>query len=121
MTKMIYKDIPIEFISQISKKEANSRKPIYQIHKWFGRKTDAIFRSILLALELETEETANFKEIFYKENHNLLEGKIILDPFMGGGVTLVNTLRLGGKAIGIDVNPVAWFITKNELQVPEVR
>jgi Adenine-specific DNA methylase containing a Zn-ribbon len=120
MTKMIYEGIPIEFISQISKKEANSRKPIYQIHKWFGRKTDAIFRSILLALELEREESANFKEIYYKENHNLLEGKIILDPFMGGGVTLINTLRLGGKAIGIDVNPVAWFITKNELQVPEV-
>lgn len=120
MAKMIYEGIPLEFISQISKKEANSKKPIYQIHKWFGRKTDAIFRSILLALELETEEAANFKEIYYKENHNLLEGKIILDPFMGGGVTLVNTLRLGGKAIGIDINPVAWFITKNELQVPEV-
>lgn len=120
MTKMIYEGIPIEFISQISKKEANSRKPIYQIHKWFGRKTDAIFRSILLGLELEREESVNFKEIYYKENHNLLEGKIILDPFMGGGVTLTNTLRLGGKAIGIDVNPVAWFITKNELQVPEV-
>ena len=120
MGKMIYEDIPIEFISQISKKEANSRKPIYQIHKWFGRKTDAIFRSILLALELDKEELGNFKEIYYKSNPNILKGKIILDPFMGGGVTLVNTLRFGGKAIGIDVNPVAWFITKNELQVPEV-
>lgn len=120
MAKMIYEGIPIEFISQISKKEANSRKPVYQIHKWFGRKTDAIFRSILLALELEKEESSNFKEIYYKENSKILQGKVILDPFMGGGVTLVNTLRLGGKAIGIDVNPVAWFITKNELQVPEV-
>ncbi|KZL90019.1 DUF1156 domain-containing protein [Clostridium magnum] len=120
MAKMIYEGIPIEFISQISKKEANSRKPIYQIHKWFGRKTDAIFRSILLALELEGEESVKFKEIYYKENSKLLQGKIILDPFMGGGVTLINTLRLGGKAVGIDVNPVAWFITKNELQLPEV-
>lgn len=120
MVKMIYEDIPIDFISQISKKEANSRKPIYQIHKWFGRKTDAIFRSILLALELDKEELGNFKEIYYKNNPNFLQGKIILDPFMGGGVTLVNTLRLGGKAIGVDVNPVAWFITKSELQVPEL-
>ncbi|MCH5138237.1 hypothetical protein JMF89_13630 [Clostridiaceae bacterium UIB06] len=120
MAKMIYKNIPIEFISQISKKEANSRKPIYQVHKWFGRKTDAIFRSILLALELDVEASDDFKEFYYKENSKLLQGKIILDPFMGGGVTLINTLRLGGKAIGIDVNPVAWFITKNELQVPEI-
>ncbi len=119
MVKMIDKNIPIEFISNISRKEANSRKPIYQIHKWFGRKTDAIFRSVLLGTQLDEKYIDNFKEIYYSDNHNILKNKIILDPFMGGGVTLVNTLRLGGKAIGIDVNPVAWFITKNELQVPE--
>ncbi|MBV7272725.1 DUF1156 domain-containing protein [Clostridiaceae bacterium UIB06] len=119
MVKSISSNIPIEFISKISKKEANSRKPIYQIHKWFGRKTDAIFRSILLSLELEKGEIKNFQDIYYTNNQEILKGKIILDPFMGGGVTLVNTLRLGGKAIGIDINPVAWFITKNELQVPK--
>jgi len=118
MAKMIYKNIPIEFVSKISKKEANSKKPIYQIHKWFGRKTDAIFRSILLSLELDKEEIGSFIGKYYEDNHDILKGKVILDPFMGGGVTLVNTLRLGGKAIGIDINPVAWFITKNELQLP---
>lgn len=118
MTKMIYKNIPIEFVSKISKKEANSKKPIYKIHKWFGRKTDAIFRSILLSLELDKEEIGSFTDKYYEDNHDILKGKVILDPFMGGGVTLVNTLRLGGKAIGIDINPVAWFITKNELQLP---
>lgn len=119
MVKSISSNIPIEFISKISKKEANSRKPVYQIHKWFGRKTDAIFRSILLSLELDKGEIKNFENIYYTNNQEILKEKIILDPFMGGGVTLVNTLRLGGKAIGIDVNPVAWFITKNELQMPK--
>lgn len=120
MTKMIYENIPIEFVSKISKKEANSKKPIYKIHKWFGRKTDAIFRSILLSLELDKAEIDGFSDKYYKDNSNILKGKIILDPFMGGGVTLVNTLRFGGKAIGIDINPVAWFITKNELQLPKI-
>lgn len=120
MLKSIDSNIPIEFISKISKKEANSKKPIYQIHKWFGRKTDAIFRSILLSLELDKEKVSDFHNIYYRNNPKLLEGKVILDPFMGGGVTLVNTLRLGGKAVGIDINPVAWFITKNELQIPEL-
>lgn len=118
MVKMIYKNIPVKFISGISKKEANSKKPIYQVHKWFGRKTDAIFRSILLSLQLDEDNIDTFSNNYYKDNHDVLRGKIILDPFMGGGVTLVNTLRFGGKVVGIDINPVAWFITKNELQLP---
>lgn len=115
---MIYNNIPIKFISGISKKEANSKKPIYKIHKWFGRKTDAIFRSILLSLQLDEGEIDVFNDNYYGDNHDILKDKIVLDPFMGGGVTLVNTLRFGGKAVGIDINPVAWFITKNELQLP---
>jgi len=39
----------------------------------------------------------------------------ILDPFMGGGTTLVEGSRLGMKVTGIDLNPVAWFVVKNEL------
>ncbi|MBC2581288.1 DNA methyltransferase [Clostridium sp. DJ247] len=118
MVKMVDNSIPIKFISQLSRKEANSRKPVYKLHKWFGRKTDAIFRSILLALELEANELDNFNDIYYRNNYQLLKGKIILDPFMGGGSTVVNALRLGAKVVGIDINPVAWFITKNELQLP---
>jgi len=110
---------PVEFISDLSRIEANSKKPVYTIHKWFGRKTDAMIRGILLAMNMPQEDAAIFEEKFYAENHELLKGKFILDPFMGGGISLVNTLRLGGKAIGVDVNPVAWFITKNELQVLE--
>ena len=39
----------------------------------------------------------------------------VLDPFMGGGTTLVEGSRLGFKVSGVDLNPVAWFIVKNEL------
>ena len=34
---------------------------------------------------------------------------------MGGGVTLVEGSRLGFQVSGVDLNPVAWFIVKNEL------
>jgi len=118
MVKMIEKTLPIEFISELSKREANSKKPIYQIHKWFARKTDAIFRSILLATELDEDKLDVFREIYYKNNNELLKDKIILDPFAGGGTTLVNGLRLGAKVIGVDINPMSWFIIKNELQMP---
>jgi tRNA G10 N-methylase Trm11 len=29
---------------------------------------------------------------------------VILDPFMGGGTTVVEPLRLGCKVIGVDLN-----------------
>lgn len=38
--------------------------------------------------------------------------EIILDPFCGSGTTLVEALRLGRNAIGVDANPLACLITQ---------
>ena len=35
-----------------------------------------------------------------------LEGKIVLDPMMGGGTTLHEAIRLGANVIGADIDPV---------------
>jgi adenine-specific DNA methylase len=45
-----------------------------------------------------------------------IEDKKILDPFMGGGTSLVEASRFGADVVGGDINPVAWFITKKELE-----
>jgi|GEM_PF-197464 len=42
------------------------------------------------------------------------KGQLILDPFMGGGTTIVEALRLGADVAGVDLNPVAWFVVKKE-------
>lgn len=39
-------------------------------------------------------------------------GDTVFDPFMGGGTTLVEASVLGRKAVGIDINPLAVFVTK---------
>jgi adenine-specific DNA methylase len=41
-------------------------------------------------------------------------GDIVLDPFCGGGVTVVESLRLGRRAIGVDSNPLASYVTEME-------
>jgi len=45
-----------------------------------------------------------------------IKDKKILDPFMGGGTSLIEASRFGVEASGYDINPVAWFTTKNELE-----
>jgi adenine-specific DNA methylase len=42
--------------------------------------------------------------------------KIVLDPMMGGGTTVVEALRFGCKVIAGDLNPVSWFIVKKEIE-----
>ena len=57
-------------------------------------------------------------EEFYEDHTNDPDtnGVRILDPFMGGGTTIVEALRLGCHVTGIDLNPVAWFIVKTEVE-----
>ena len=123
--KYIERDFPIERINEIAMKEGNAKKPIYQIHKWWARRLGSVFRMLILATftdyneELSPEENEKkLWEHFYTKNQLINnEGKapIVLDPFMGGGTTVVEALRLGCKVIGIDLNPVAWFTTKKEV------
>ena len=39
----------------------------------------------------------------------------VADIFMGGGTTVVEGARLGMEMYGTDLNPVAWFVVRNEL------
>lgn len=39
-------------------------------------------------------------------------GDLVLDPFMGGGTTLVEALALGRHAVGVDISSLASFISE---------
>ncbi len=68
-----------------------------------------------LGMMTETGETPVLPEQWWEKiDWEAREPITILDPFMGGGTTIVEALRLGANVVGVDLNPVAWFVTKKE-------
>jgi putative DNA methylase len=115
-------DFPIAPINALSNLEGNAGKPIYQMSKWWARRRSSVFRSLLIAAATEApcDPTQAAKRVWdhYYCNHQkagTFRKLRILDIFMGGGTTLVEGVRLGMQVVGVDLNPVAWFVTKNEL------
>ena len=118
-------DFPILPINQVSSLEATTgatKKPIYQLMKWWARRQPSVFRSLLLSAAIRAPEdiSASAKLVWdnYYRNHQKLgtfNNLKVLDIFMGGGTTVVEGSRLGFDVAGNDLNPVAWFVTKQSI------
>lgn len=115
-------DFPIIPINQIAAIEGNAGKPIYQMSKWWARRRSSVFRSMLLAAAIkapdDSAEAAKLVWDVYYGNHQkkgIFKHLKVADIFMGGGTTVVEGSRLGMQMYGNDLNPVAWFVVKNEL------
>src|SRR5437870_2667939 len=39
-------------------------------------------------------------------------GDYVLDPFMGGGTSVIEALAAGRRVLGCDINPLAGFLTR---------
>lgn len=115
-------DFPIIPINQIAAIEGNAGKPIYQMSKWWARRRSSVFRSMLLASAIKAPddpaEAAKLVWDCYYGNHQrngAFKHLKVADIFMGGGTTVVEGSRLGMQMVGNELNPVAWFVVKNEL------
>ncbi|TGS91389.1 DUF1156 domain-containing protein, partial [bacterium M00.F.Ca.ET.177.01.1.1] len=102
--------------------EGNAGKPIYQMSKWWARRRSSVFRSMLIAAATKAPEdpalAAKLVWDNYYSNHQkkgAFKHLRVADIFMGGGTTLVEGSRLGMQMSGNDLNPVAWFVVKQEM------
>ncbi len=71
-------------------------RKVYGMHRYFARRPHDLFHQLV--------------------THYSEPGGAILDPFFGGGVTLVESAIAGRRAIGFDLNPLAGWITTMELR-----
>lgn len=118
-------DFPILSVNQVATIEAASgaaKKPIYQMSKWWARRQSSVFRSMLIAAATKAPDDKSHAAKLVWDNYYANHQKKgafkhlrVADIFMGGGTTLVEGSRLGMQMVGNDLNPVAWFVVKQEL------
>ncbi len=111
-------DFPFEQLSRIAERESWRKeiyRPIYHIHKWWAQRLGSVFRGILLGAL--TPKGTDVLDLFYAPAR--FPDAIVFDPFMGSGTTLGETLKLGGRAIGRDINPVSYLQVRSALTLKD--
>lgn len=76
--------------------KAKAHTPQYKIHKYFARRPYNVFRNLI--------------------EHYSKPKDIVLDVFCGGGVTVYEGTAIDRKVVGVDLNPLATFITEMQLK-----
>ena len=107
-------DFPFEAISDVAEVESwrkEINRPIYHIHKWWAQRLGTVFRAIVLGVL--TPSGTDVLDLFYRPVR--FRDTTVFDPFMGSGTTIGEAVKLGTRAIGRDINPVAHFLVRNAL------
>ena len=109
-------DFPFEQLSRIAERESWRKeiyRPIYHVHKWWAQRLGSVFRGILLGAL--TPPGTDVLDLFYSPAR--FPDAVVFDPFMGSGTTLGETLKLGARAIGRDINPVSYLQVRTALSL----
>jgi adenine-specific DNA methylase len=104
-------DIPFVAALALREKQIQQNyRPIIAVHKWFARRPGTLFRALALA----EFGDAPLSDIFFKAND--FPGRKVADPFMGGGTPLIEANRVGCDVTGLDINPMAAWIVREEIE-----
>ena len=104
-------DIPLVAALALREKQIQQHyRPIIAVHKWFARRPGTLFRALTLA----EFGDAPLADLFFTAND--FRGRKVADPFMGGGTPLIEANRVGCDVTGFDINPMAWWIVREEIE-----
>ena len=104
-------DIPLIATLALREKQIQQiYRPIIAVHKWFARRPGTLFRALTLA----EFGDAPLADIYFQAND--FPGRKVADPFMGGGTPLIEANRLGCDVTGFDINPMAAWIVREEIE-----
>ncbi len=144
--RLIEDSLPLEAISKQSAREKSIRHGhISTLHIWWARRPLAAMRAAIFASLIPAPKDEEEREYLHDlitdivdwdavKNGNsprVLEARElirkhypdappkVLDPFMGGGSTGLEALRLGAEAHGVELNPVAYLIELCTLVYPQ--
>ncbi len=144
--RLIEDSLPLEAISKQSAREKSIRHGhISTLHIWWARRPLAAMRAAIFASLIPAPKTEEEREYLHDlitdivdwdavkkgNSPRVLEARElirkhypdappkVLDPFMGGGSTGLEALRLGCEAHGVELNPVAYLIELCTLVYPQ--
>jgi adenine-specific DNA methylase len=106
-------DFDITLVASLALKEKQIQqnyRPIIAVHKWFARRPGTLFRGLILSEFGERPLATAFFE------GNNFAGRVVADPFMGGGTPLIEANRVGCDVLGFDINPMAAWIVREEIE-----
>lgn len=84
----------------VSNLESKVHPNHYLIHKYWSRKPHNIVN-------------------YYIEKYTT-QRDVVLDPYMGSGVVIIESLKLKRKSIGIDLNPIACFLVNSMIKKVDI-
>jgi adenine-specific DNA methylase len=104
-------DIPLVAAMALREKQIQQNyRPIIAVHKWFARRPGTLFRALILA----EFGDAPLADAYFRAND--FPGRKVADPFMGGGTPLIEANRVGCDVSGFDINPMAAWIVREEIE-----
>src|SRR5208337_4377875 len=104
-------DIPLIAAMALKEKQIQQNyRPIIGVHKWFARRPGTLFRGLILS----EFGDGPLSESFFRANN--FAGRVVADPFMGGGTPVLEANRVGCDVRGFDINPMAAWIVREEIE-----
>jgi len=105
---------PVEDLASVALREGQRTNPLYRVHRWFARRLGTAFRGLLVGAGTGVDEHRGFWKRYFSDFQ--LKGAVVLDPFVGGGTSVVEASRTGARVAACDIDPVAATITRFELR-----